>query len=124
MGIVFPLGPGDGLVPVEDAWTWPHWAPGHEGERVLLTSLPDLYVSTIHVGFDPRGDDAPGPHCPYETLVLGGPLHRREELHPSREAAIRRHLELVQESLARRGAAIDVPARSQRTRQDGQGGTT
>jgi hypothetical protein len=100
MGIEFPLGPRDGLVPAVDAWTWPHWVPGHEAQRVLLTKLPDLYVSTIDVGFDPRGEDAPGPPLRWETLVLGGPLHRYEELHASREEAIERHEQLVQTCLA------------------------
>ena len=104
MGIVFPLGPQDGLVPVEDVVTWPHWVPGHEDQRVLLTVLPDLYVSTIDVGFDPRGDDAPGPPLLWETLILGGPLHRREEWHASRDEAIQRHKELVQECSALRDA--------------------
>ncbi len=105
MGIVFPLGPGDGLVPVEDVWTWPHWVTGHDEQRVLLSSFADLHVSTIDIGFDPRGDDAPGPPQRWETLVLGGPLHRYEELHTSRAEAIQRHLQLVQECLALRDAA-------------------
>lgn len=109
MGIVFPLGPKDGLVPAEDAWTWPHWVPGHDEQRVLLTSLDNLYVSTIDIGFDMRGDDQPGPPLKWETLVLGGPLHRYEELHTSRKDALQRHEQLVQECLALLDAEASGP---------------